>query len=80
MARNYPVLITEHLQITVNVNAESAEEAVEKVRKSWTNAEYILDADHFTGVEISALEDGYQMTMLHRDKNGNEYLERRKLK
>ena len=72
--RNYPVLITEMLQVTVNVKAGCAAEAVARGR-----GDVLLDADQFTGVEISAV-DGENIIMLHRDCNGNEYLERRPIK
>lgn len=77
--RNYPVLITEMLQVTVNVKAGCAAEAVERARKVWNTGAIMLHADNFTGVEISAVEDE-NIVMLHRDCNGNEYLERRPIK
>lgn len=76
--RNYPVLITEMLQVTVNVKADCAAEAVAKVKERWGRGDVLLDADQFTGVEISAV-DGDNI-MLDRDCNGNEYLERRPIK
>lgn len=77
--RNYPVLITEMLQVTVSVKADCAAEAVAKVKERWGRGDILLDADQFTGVEISAV-DGENIIMLHRDCNGNEYLERRPIK
>ena len=77
--REYPVLITEMLQMTVYVEAENPVDAVAKAKAQWQNGDFILDADHFTGVEISAVENG-TISMLHRDRNGNEYLEGRKAK
>lgn len=73
--RNYPVLITEMLQVTVSVKADCAAEAVAKVKEHWGRGDILLDADQFTGVEISAV-DGESTIMLHRDCDGNEYLER----
>ena len=72
--RNWPVLITESLQMTVHVQAENAIEAVAAVKKCWANGDYILDSDHFTGVEISAVEDE-KIIALKRDKNGAEHAE-----
>lgn len=74
--RNYPVLITEMLQKYVNVSADSATEAVERARKVWNAGAVVLDADNFTGVEISTVEDENIVT-LHRDCNGNGHLEKK---
>lgn len=74
--RNYPVLITEMLQVTVNVKADCAAEAVAMVKERWGRGDILLDADQFTGVEISVV-DGEKIIMLHSDCNGNEYLEGR---
>ena len=54
----YKITITETLQKTVTVEAESREEAEQKVNDAWRRAEYILDAEDFQGVEIKA-EDPY---------------------
>ena len=77
--RNYPVLITEMLQTTVSVRADSAAEAVTKVMWRWNRGDILLDSGHFTGVETSAVDSG-KITLLHRDCNGNEYLEGRPIK
>ena len=77
--RNYPVLITEMLQVTVSVKADCAAEAVAKVKEHWGRGDILLDADQFTGVEISAV-DGESTIMLHRDCDGNEYLESLQIK
>jgi hypothetical protein len=49
------VLITETLQKTVIVEAESEAEAHTRVSDAWKNAEYILDSDNFQGVEFHVL-------------------------
>lgn len=54
----YKITITETLQKTVTVEAESREEAEQKVNDAWRRAEYILDAEDFQGVEIKT-EDPY---------------------
>lgn len=77
--RNWAVLITESLQMTVHVKAENAIEAVAAVKKSWVNGDYILDSHSLTGVNFSAIEDG-TVTTLSRDRKGNESLTGRKLK
>ncbi len=51
----YRVLITETLQKTVVVGAKSAEEAHRRAEDAWKNAEYLLDADCFQGVEFHVL-------------------------
>jgi hypothetical protein len=52
--KTYSVTITETLQKTVEVEASSPEQAEEIVRDKWSDSEYILDADHFKGVEFEA--------------------------
>ena len=48
----YKVLITETLQKTVLVEAASEQEAHRRASDAWKNAEYILDAETFQGVEF----------------------------
>ena len=55
MKKEYKVLITETLQKTVIVEAESEQEAHRRVSDAWKNAEYILDADSFQGVEFHVM-------------------------
>ena len=50
--REYEVTITETLEMTVTVEAESREEARQIVADRWKNSEYILDADSFKDVEF----------------------------
>ena len=52
--RDYYVTITETLRMKLNVEAESMEEALEKVKDGWRSGEYILDADHFEDVDFDA--------------------------
>ncbi|MCM1269855.1 MAG: DUF3846 domain-containing protein [Faecalibacterium sp.] len=54
--KKYNVTITETLKKTVEVEAESLEEAEQKVTDAWHNSEYILDADNFTEVDFEAEE------------------------
>ena len=44
--------IRETLEMTVTVEAESREEARQKVADNWKNGEYILDAESFKDVEF----------------------------
>lgn len=52
--KTYEVTITEMLQKTVTVEADSREEAERMVEQRWNDSEYILDADSFVGVDFSA--------------------------
>ena len=55
--KTYKAVITETLQKTVYVEAASEEEAHRRVRDAWKNAEYILDADSFKGVEFFVYDE-----------------------
>lgn len=50
--KEYDVKITETLEKTVSVEAESREAAEEQVKAAYYNSEYILDSENFTGVEF----------------------------
>lgn len=52
--KTYEVTITETLQMTVEVEAKTREEAERLVEKNWNDSEYILDAESFKGVDFSA--------------------------
>ena len=52
--KDYDVTITETLEMTVTVNAASRMEAEQLVNERWKKGDYILDADHFTGVNFKA--------------------------
>jgi hypothetical protein len=53
----YMVEITETLQKQVTVEANSPDEAVELVEKSYRNSDNILDADNFVGVDFKIVSD-----------------------
>ena len=55
--KKYQVQIKETLAMTVNVEAESAAQAREIVERKWNNSDYILDADHFTGVTFTTAKN-----------------------
>ena len=57
MAKEWNVEITETLQRTVKVTAETADEAWEMVREMYRNCEVVLDSEDFIDSEICALED-----------------------
>ena len=48
--REYEVTITETLEMTVAVEAESREEAQQIASDNWKNVDNILAADHFKDV------------------------------
>ena len=52
--KSYEVTITETLQMTVEVEAATREQAQELVERKWNDSEYILDAEAFKGVDFSA--------------------------
>ena len=54
--KTYAVTITETLALTVKVQAESREEAEAEVVEKYHNEDYILDAEHFKGVEFTTKE------------------------
>lgn len=56
--KTYEVTITETLQKTVEVEANSREEAERQVEQKWNGSEYIIDADSFVGVDFSARTNG----------------------
>jgi len=57
MAKNFKVKITESLVMTVDIEADSREEAEQIASDRWNDSDYILDADNFVGVEFEATED-----------------------
>ena len=52
--KEYDVTITETLEMTVSVEAESREEAQQIASDNWKNGDYILDADPFKDVASRA--------------------------
>ena len=52
--RDFYVTITETLKMRLNVEAESMDEAIDKVQDGWRSGEYILDADYFEDVDFEA--------------------------
>ena len=55
--KEYDVKITETLEKTVTVQAESHDAAEEQVRAASYNSEYILDSENFTGVAFGTTEE-----------------------
>ena len=50
--KEYDITIRETLEMTVTVEAESREEARQKVADNWKNGEYILDEESCKDVEF----------------------------
>ena len=57
MAKEWNVEITETLQRTVKVTAETADEAWAMAHKMYRNCEVVLDSDDFIDYEICVLDD-----------------------
>lgn len=54
MSKAYEVNIRETLEMKVSIQAASREEAERLAEQRWKSGDYILDAEHFTGVEFNA--------------------------
>lgn len=54
--KTYDVTITETLQMTIPIEAESLAEAERIAEENWNDSQYILDADHFVGADFKAEE------------------------
>ena len=54
--KTYDVTITETLQMTVPIEAESLAEAEQTEEDNWNRSQYILDADHVVGADFKARE------------------------
>lgn len=50
--KEYDIKITETLEKTVTVKAESMEAAQAKVEEEYYNSEHIPDSENFTGVDF----------------------------
>ena len=59
--KEYDVTITETLEASVKVKAETQEEAQEIARKQWEDGYPVLDADNFVGADFKANE-GRELT------------------
>ena len=69
--KRYYVSVTEILNKVVSVDAESEEEAVQKVQDAYNNSEIILDSDNYCG-EIVEVEDNQEF-YAHEEKNYGAY-------
>lgn len=55
--QKFKVDITEILQKTVTISADSPEEAERIVETGWNNSDYLLDAEDFKQVSFKARRD-----------------------
>lgn len=55
--KRYYVSVTEHLNKVVSVDAESENEAVQKVQDAYNNSDIILDSENFAGEQIELDDD-----------------------
>lgn len=74
--KRFKVLITETLQKTVIVEAASEQEAHRRAIDAWKNAEYMLGAENFQGVEFhvsgEAADDDGDKTLERIESKGGE--------
>ena len=54
--KQFKVTITEKLKLTVEVEAESSDEAEQIVADDWRKSRYVLDADNFVSVDFEAVQ------------------------
>lgn len=54
--REFRVNIKETLEMDVFIEAENINAAIAKAEQSWKNGDYILDSEHFKGVEFEGSE------------------------
>lgn len=52
--KKYEVEIKETLKMTVQVEAETREQAEQEISERWRNSEFILDSECFQGAEFRA--------------------------
>ena len=57
MKKKFDVEITETLQRTVSVEADSREEAENMVIEAWNDEVYVLDSKDFVGVDFKTTEE-----------------------
>ena len=70
--KRYYVSVTEHLNKVVSVDAESENEAVQKVQDAYNNSEIILCSDDFCGETIES-EDYQGFYTEYEKKYGDTY-------
>ena len=61
--KTYKVIITETLKMQISVQAEDYFQAEESVRQKYYDGDYVLTADHFTGVDFKTVPPQRQRDM-----------------
>jgi hypothetical protein len=69
--KTYDVEIKETLRMTVEIKAENAEQAKATVQEAYNNQDYILDAEHFAGVDFCIV--GKDIDTRRRNHKHREY-------
>jgi len=69
--KTYQVEIRETLCMIGEIEAENAQQAEAIVREAYSNEEYILDAEHFAGVEFAVREK--EIEARSRNQKRHEY-------
>lgn len=54
--KEFAINIRETLEMQVYIEAPTLEEAQNIAEKNWKNGDYILDSEHFKGVEFEGSE------------------------
>ncbi len=65
--KEYEVVITETLQKTVTVEAESLADARKQANAAWINGDYVLDAEDFAGVTFEPKHDAPQEYITYQE-------------
>jgi hypothetical protein len=71
----YKVEITETLQATVEIEANSPEEAEEIVETQWKDGAFVLGADNFTDVQFSALQPEHSNETVESEEQNEDDME-----
>lgn len=70
--KTYQVEIKETLCMTIEIEAESAQQAEVMAQEAYSKEEYVLDSEHFTGVEFTAQEKEIDIKSRHQKHHGQE--------
>ena len=70
--KTYQVEITETLCMTVEIEAENAQQAEAMVQLAYSKEAYVLDAEHFYGVKFAARGKEIGIKSRHPKHHGQE--------
>lgn len=70
--KTYQVEINETLSMTIEIQAENAQQAEELIREAYSNQEYILDAENFTDVDFITTEKEMDVRSRNQKHHGQE--------